>query len=119
MPDRVHVDESRDLIEIQSFGVVTKADIAASIATIRELAESNNIDRILVDTTMQEEMPSTTEIYELFSEFPRRTRTALLSDESQPTSEDLAFVESVSVNRGTQMKVFFKKEEALAWLGLD
>lgn len=118
MPDRIHIDESRGLIEIESVGVVTKADIAASIATIRQHAESKNIHRILVDTTMQATMPSTTEIYELFSEFPRRTRTALLTDESQPTAEDVAFVESVSINRGTQMKIFFKKDEALAWLGV-
>ena len=78
MPDRIRLNEDHGVIEVQSYGQVSKKDIAESISKVREVLSSKGISKILVDTTKQETMPSTTDIYMLFSDFPREFRLALL-----------------------------------------
>ena len=116
MPDKIQVNEDLGIIEVESFGKVSKDDIAQSIANIREIFVEKNITRILVDTRKQETMPSTMDIFGLFSVFPREFKFALLVEQSQTTKESLSFAESVGVNRGVCMKIFDEKESALHWL---
>ena len=116
MPDKVRVNEELGVIEVDSFGNVVKNDIAQSIASVRDILAERNISKILVDARRQEAMPSTQSIFELFSTFPREFKVAILIAESQMTSDDLSFVETVSMNRGISIRGFAQKEQALQWL---
>ncbi len=116
MPDRIQVDEDRGIIEVESYGVVSKEDIAESITKVRQLLNEKGINRILVDTTGQETMPDTIGIFDLFSTFPREFRLALLVQKSQATAEDIRFLETVGVNRGILVQIFHEGEKALQWL---
>ena len=116
MPDKIRVNEDRGIIEVQSYGVVTKEDIAESINKIQQIGKTKGIKKILVDTTKQETMPSTVDVFEIFSNFPRGFRLATLIQRSQATAEVLRFVETVGVNRAFPVKIFYEKDQALQWL---
>jgi hypothetical protein len=116
MPDTIRVNEELGIIEIESHGVVSKDDIAASFEKLREILREKDIHKILVDTTKQEMMPTTGEIYELFSSFPPEFKMALLIDETQATANDVSLVEAVTVNRAIATRLFSDRDEAIAWL---
>lgn len=116
MPDKVQLNESLGIIECQSYGEVTVADIAGSIAQARQIQSQTGINRMLVDTTRQQSLPSTIEMLEIFSRYPRDLKTALVVDASQVTADDVEFVETVGVNRGKNMRLHFDRERALRWL---
>ena len=118
MPDEVKVNEECGIIEIRSYGEVTKEDIAHSIAEVCRLNLEKGINKVVVDTTEQEQLPGTMGMYELFSLFPRDLRVALVSEDLQPTARDIHFIETVAQNRGIKIRVFPSKEESLNWLGL-
>jgi len=116
MPDKIRVNENLGIIEVKSLGEVSKDDIEQSIAKVREIYNERNIKKILVDTRRQETMPDTLDIFDLFSTFPREFKLALLIVESQATAEDISFGETVGVNRGVLVKIFYDEEQALQWL---
>jgi hypothetical protein len=116
MPDEVRLNEEMGIIEVNSYGVVTKDDILGSIEKIQQIQSESGIDKLLVDTTRQETLPSPIEIFELFSVYPREIKTALLVNTSQTTAKDVEFVETVALNRGKHMKVVHDREQALQWL---
>ncbi|MFC1604120.1 hypothetical protein ACFL5F_03745 [Planctomycetota bacterium] len=64
----------------------------------------------------QETMPGIIGIYDLFSNFLREFKLALVIKESQATVKDISFAETVGVNRSVRVKIFHKKEQALHWL---
>lgn len=61
-------------------------------------------------------MPGTISIFDLFSTFPRDFRLALLVDVSQVTKKDISFVETIGMNRGVMVRIYYEKEQALQWL---
>ncbi len=119
MPDQVRVDEEAGIIRVQSYGAVSKDDVAESIKQIRQIFSELGFNRILVDTTGQETMANAAEIFELFSNFPRELILAMITDQAQATAKDIAFIETVGVNRGFMMKVFHEEEQALQWLNRE
>ena len=116
MPEEIKVDEERGIIEIRSFGKVSRQDIENSISTVTRINRERGINRILVDTTRQQSVPHTTNIYQLLSDFPHDLRVALLADEAQPTFNDIGFLETVSKNRAIHISAFTSRDEALKWL---
>lgn len=116
MPDKIRLNEDRGIIEIESYSVITKVDIAESISKVQQILNDKGINKILVDTTKQDTMPSTLAIFDLYSTFPQEFRIAILIQKSQVTAEDISSAETVAVNRGVLMKVFCEKEPALQWL---
>jgi hypothetical protein len=116
MPDKIQVNEDLGIIEVESFGNVSRDDISQSIAKVRELFVEKGLSKILVDTRKQDEVPDTMDIFELFSTFPRELRIALLVEQSQSTKDDLDLAETVGVNRGVHVRILDEKESALQWL---
>ena len=116
MPDRIRLNQELDIIELQSFGDTTGVEIANSIQQILEIRQASGVNRLLVDTTQLESMPSTIDLLEIFSAYPRDLKTALLVDKFQATVDDVEFVETVGVNRGKNMQMHYDREKALRWL---
>ena len=119
MPDEVRFNQELNLIEVKSFGVVTKNDILDSIEKIQQIQEDTGVNKLLVDTTAQETLPNPIEIFEIFSTYPREIRTALLVQRTQTTARDVEFVETVAQNRGKTVKLHDNLEQALEWLAED
>ncbi len=116
MPDTVAFNPSLEIIEVQSFGVVTKADILDSIDRIQQLQEKHRTERLLVDTRRQESLPNPIEIFEIFSMYPREIKTALLVNKSQTTAKDVELVETVALNRGKRVRIFHDHGAEMEWL---
>ena len=69
-----------------------------------------------VDTLDQETISSTFDVFQLFSTPPHNLRAALGVQDNQVTEEGQRFTETVSLNRGIQVRIFKSEDEALRWL---
>lgn len=116
MPDELHVDEAAGIIKVRSYGVVSRDDIAASMDQIRKIIEEKGIHKVLVDTLDQQAMPGTIDVFHLFSTLPQSLRAAIVVRADQGTAKSQKFAETVSQNRGINVRVFHATDEALRWL---
>ncbi len=116
MPDLLTINKDENIIEIKSYGVVSKNDIKESIAKIKQIYNEIGINKIIVDTTKQESMPDTMGIFDIFTTFPRDFKVALIRNDGQVTSEDIHFIETIAHNRGIMIKAFSSIDDAKEWL---
>lgn len=116
MPDTIKLNKDQGIIEIRSYGKVENSDIENSIRRVTEIYKQSGVNKVIVDTTEQESMPSTLKIYSLFSLFPRDLLVAMVVNQEQPTKGNIRFAESVAQNRGIRIKQFNSREDALKWL---
>lgn len=116
MPDELYVDDATNIIKVRSYGIVSRDDIAASMEKTRQIIEQRGIYKALVDTRDQEKMPSTFDVFQLFSTLPNNLRAALVVQDNQVTAEGQKFAETVCLNRGIQVRIFSSEDEALTWL---
>lgn len=117
MPDIVTINKELSLIEVRSFGIVSADDIYGSLKKIKTAVIETGINKVIVDTTEQKQMPGAINIFQIFSTIPKDVeKFALLVGEGQSTADDLKFAENVAVNRGTFMKLFKSRDEAIEWL---
>jgi hypothetical protein len=116
MPDTIEVNEELGIIEIRSFGQVTREDIAASIAKAQATLKEKGIGKILVDTSEQDTMPGAHQLLPMFADFPRNLRLALLVKQTQDTKKDVEFARNVGFTKGVDVKLFSDRQKALAWL---
>jgi len=116
MADKIQVDEDCGIIEVESHGNISKADIAQSIANVQNILTEKGINKILVDTSKQKQMPSISEILDLFSNFPRDFKLALFVVKSQDTEKYVSFAKTVGASQGNRVKIFYDKGQARQWL---
>ncbi len=116
MHDGIKVDEDRGIIEVFSYAKSSKKDIAKAISEAQQIFRDRGFNKILADTTKQDAMPNTIDVFELFSNFPREFRTAMVLNKNQKTKKDLIFAETVAENRGVRIKIFYDRELAIQWL---
>lgn len=116
MPDELTINHSAGIIEIRSYGAVSKEDIGSSMSEIQRVRENDGLDRVLVDATEQDSMPRTFDIFDLFSTFPRNIRCAIIVVKKQHNFPDLRFAETVSVNNNVDLRLFETRESAIDWL---
>ena len=117
MPEIVRVIKELGIIEVQSFGDVSVEDIASSVEFVKQIFKKAGINKVLVNTTKQESMPSTMNIFDFFSSnLPIDTKIAVLFTEKQPTESDIRFGEAVASNRGFSIQIFTSRDKALKWL---
>lgn len=116
MPDIVKLNKKSNIIEIESIDVVSKEDIENSFKKMEELYKKHNANKILVDTTKQKQLPTITDLINIFAKLDPVFISALYYNKSQLTATNIQFIETVSVNRGKILKCFTEKESALEWL---
>lgn len=116
MPEKIAVINEFRIVEIHSWGEVTKEGIAGAITRAQELFREEHIGKVLVDATRQTTLPSITELHQIFSLLPPNFRVALLIEESQGTASDNRFIETVCLNRGVFIKIFHERQQATCWL---
>jgi hypothetical protein len=117
MPETVTVNEELGIVEIRSFGKVTREDLARTVDQVERVRREIGTDRVLVDLRGQESLPGTLDLFAFGAEvLPRTLRVAGLVCADQATIDDLRFGESVARNRGAELRLFDSFDEALAWL---
>ncbi len=116
MPDKINIDEKLKFAKILSYGEVTNDDIDESINTVARLFHDGKINKVLVDTTKQESVPSVISFYKFSKKFPFGLKIALLATKEQMSFVDLKFFETTSFNKGKFLNIFNSIEDAKNWL---
>ena len=110
----VTVDTERRFIRFQFDAGATLEDWLEARAIFLRLSGETGIRRALVDVRQQKAAGPTVELFEFGQNLPSGVVFAVLSD---PRSDDHKFVETVALNRGKNVRLFFgPEEEAIAWL---
>ena len=119
MPEHVELDEERKIIFVRSHGQVSAESLHDAIVDIEQLANDSGVHRIFVDTTDQETMPATLDVFEFMSSLPQQLSYALLTTQDQVTLDSIEFAETVALNRFRNIKLFHDREDAMRWLEKD
>ena len=116
MPDDIKVNPELGLIEIRSYGNESQEDLEAIINKVLHINTKTSIDRVLVDTTQLQSLPSTVNIFSTMSSLPLKIKVALIATKNQPTANDIRFGETVARNRGIRFQTFSAISDAIEWL---
>ncbi|MBL4861814.1 MAG: hypothetical protein JKY09_02200 [Crocinitomicaceae bacterium] len=116
MPDNIRIYRDIQLISIKSCGNVSREDILESIEMLSKLFNLKTIDKVMIDTSQQEKIPTISNLYELSKKIPYGLKIAIVSTLTQMSYNNLKFFETTSSNKGKMLKVFKSVEEAELWL---
>ena len=116
MPENITINKELGIIEVHSYGDVTRDDLELSLATINQIAEDTGIRMVLVDTTEQETIPTITDTFYFVVKLPETFRFAIVVSEKQSSKDDQDFLDTVAYNRFINVKEFFSRKEAVEWL---
>ena len=117
MPDDISILEKEGIIYINSKGNIKQDDLVHSYKSVMQIALDNNLDKVLVDTRDQTSLPSLIALYEfgeILSQHFQHFKHAIVVSPKSPNN--LGFIETVSKNRGVNIKIFNSIDLALAWL---
>ena len=116
MPESITINKDLGIIEVHSYGDVTREDLDLLLATVNKIGEDIGIRMVLVDTTEQKTMPSFSNIFDFVEKLPPTIRIAIVVSEKQATKDALEFLETIAVNRCFTVKKFLSRKEAIDWL---
>ena len=116
MPAVVSADEANKVIRVILHGVMDMAVVKQSVEDASEYY-TQGYTKALIDVTEQELNPSTMDTYDLaislLNKVPKLKQALFISKDS--TSET-RFLETVLLNRGGMMRIFWSEEKAIEWL---
>ena len=114
MQGAITVDAERRFLRFQFDQGATVRDWVEAQATFLRLSDETGIRRALVDVRKQQVAGGVLDLFEFGHNIPSGMVFAVLSD---PQSDDHKFVETVALNRGKDVRLFFGSEdEAIEWL---
>ena len=110
----IAVDEQQRFLRFQFDEHATLNDWRDAQAVFLRLSKETGIRRALVDVRKQKTTGSELDLFEFGRDIPSGMVFAVLSD---PRRGDHEFVETVALNRGKNVRLFFGSEkEAIEWL---
>lgn len=114
MAYKVNYDADQQLMRVRAWGQ-DRIDhwLEAKLELLR-MHETNGANILLVDVREQETSPDLFDILDFGDTWPSSIRVALLV--SRNTPKDMLYLETVALQRGKQIRIFFGELEALAWL---
>ena len=116
MPEKVKINKEKGILEVELSGDVIVEHVSSAMKQVHEILSKKGINKLLVDSSKQTSAPKTFEIHALISNFPPGFKIALFCKETQEISNDVQFVETIGINKGFPIQMFFQKEEAVQWL---
>ena len=116
LPVEVLGNQGDGAIEVRSYGVVTSEELTGVLAPIELLARETEINKVLVDTSGEERLPSILELDDFAVAIPSSLQVALVITEEQPTAERAGFVRHAAYNVGAHIEAFHSRADALKWL---
>ena len=116
MPQKVSVNTELGMIEVESYGVVTREDLTRSLEQVETRTKETGMHKVLVYTPKAEQLPSYLELDDFGAAIPPYLKVAVVVAVGQPTERKALFVVNVAKLKGARVKRFVSKEQALAWL---
>jgi len=119
MPETVTVHDDLEIIEVHSFGQVTKEDLQQSLQAIDQIYQTRGYRKVLIDAQEEEGIPKMIDLF-MFSAsmgnsyIGKTGRFAVVISEA--TRKGLEFLESTTQKRGMKVKTFMSVDEAIDWL---
>jgi hypothetical protein len=119
MPETVSVRSDEGIVEVHSYGEVTEQDLRASLESVAAICRDCGLSRVLVDAREETSLPPTLSLFQfgadlLHTGVLRTARFAVLA--SEVTRKDQRFLETVTRNRGLEIRIFDSEDDAIAWL---
>lgn len=121
MPYVINFLDNEGIILIKNSGILRYEDYANQAMEAFELGQNKQSELYLADCTRMENIANVFEIFDLPDFYariniPRSIKIAVLLSDNAVTNEDLKFYETISTNRGWQVKLFSDQDSAIVWL---
>jgi hypothetical protein len=120
MPWTLTLHAHAGYIETAYTGLLTAAELNASVQENVRIARRENLYRFFSDCSKLEGGHTILDLYAVTDELEvlrgTRSREALLMPQLEAVQRDVQFWEDACVNRGFVVRVFTAREPALAWL---
>ena len=117
MPENVKLDKGSGIIEVESFGKVTKEDSEISLEKIRRLLKEPGVKSILVDVRRQAvATPRAANVSEFAGKLPKGVKIAMVYSKRHPNDGAFTFMTATAICHSVNMRMFDSREAALAWL---
>lgn len=117
MPDDIRFLEKDGIVKVVSTGVVAGEEMENTKKRLQRFYDEKAVCRVLVDITGLASVPGLADIFEaMASPHLLEWRIAFLTTASIPIKKDVAFAETVGLNRGKTVKVFEDEGAARRWL---
>ncbi len=114
MTEQVSYDAEKQLIRVRTWGNDPIEDWFSSKTEVMQLHETHGASMLLGDVREMESAPTLFDILDFGDAWPATICTAILMGTNTPA--DVMLMETVGVNRGKQVRIFFSEAEALTWL---
>ncbi len=116
MPLELFVNKDLGFIDVRSYGVVTRKDLFSALELSNALRVESNINKVLVDTSEEKELPTVLDLDNFGSSIPRSVKTAIIITNEQPTVLRSRFIVNIASVKGAHIDMFSTREDALKWL---
>jgi hypothetical protein len=119
MPETITVHDDLEIIEVHSFGQVTKQDLLQSLQAVDQIYQTRGYNKVLIDAQEEEGIPNAIDLF-MFGDsmgkayVSKTGRFAVVTSEA--TRKDLEFLAKTSQDRGMKVDVFMSVDEAIDWL---
>ena len=113
----LNVDSELKIILVKATDLVEVADLSEAIESVLTNEQHQGLNKVMVDATSLEELPSTTHLKWFASELSKHTKgmkQAVII--SQYSSVGVSEIKKFARNLGVDMQVFASKDDALSWL---
>ncbi len=121
MPYTISHIEDGNIVCIRGVGRLTVEEYKKGSLEVVDMLRKHNSLRLFVDNRLAHNVASVVELYSLSRffheiELSTKLRIALLVGADTPNVKDLGFFETVSRNRGYNMRMFYAENEVIEWL---
>lgn len=117
MPEEVTVRKDLQIIQVKSYGDITKEDFETTLDAILRIRQDKGLTKVLVDATKVTAYPSMASIFDFGSKAAESLKGIRLAIATPPgMRDDPGFFENVTRNRGARVSAFASPDAALAWL---
>jgi hypothetical protein len=121
MPYTVSYLEDTGIVRIKNWGQLSMNEIVAQTREAASLSQDKHAKLLLSDFSATEVKTSLVDIFQfpdLYQKLgmDRTFKIAVLVSNIELNTDELRFYENITLNRGWQVRIFLKEDEATAWL---
>ncbi len=116
MPVELFVNKDLGVIEVRSYGVVTRKDLFSALELSNALRVESNINKVIVDTSEEKGLPNILDLDDFGSSIPRSVKAAIIITNEQSMAMRSRFIVNIASVKGAHIDMFSTREDALKWL---
>lgn len=117
MPEKVTVREDLQIIQVESYGVLSAKDLKRCLEKVVEIRRERGFTRVFVDASRERTLHDEFTVFEFGADLAKAVLGMKIALVASPELERAGrFLETVAANRGVHLVVFDSEEAALAWL---